>query len=821
MSISALPRASGRILPRVLLLLLILSCPATATMPLPALPPSAPTPAPEKQPSPEQQLPGLTDLISRSTTLPRRLIDLDNDMRHMVDVRLLLERRLPAITRQVDTLAWQITLAKSDPNLRFDHLASLDARLHKLNNDLDRLMQPVTDTIGRLAAWNREWSSIRENIHTWQERIRNNPTLGLAAGHLDRIRKTIETALAQIQERLKPTLEAAARIGELQTRAYAMGVDLQVLIDEVRATGIEQTAPSMLSSAFYRQINSRSWQETFHNITLLLTQQRKSVAAHGWDLAAALLIILLLIAAIGRSRHLVSPSARWAPFSRRPVATGLFISLSLLELVLFFRGSSLPAGWSGIVQIIVVLAVIRLTGILVSDRWTRRFLRQILAFLALTLFLKLIRLPHPLIQLYIFYVSALGVIYLLWKSFRREKRKNLLATAWFLRLNALLPAIILVAELNGYDEVARFMFSSFLLTVVAVLVLWMLFVISTSTAELLFSTVPVPILRRNAPVMVRQLTPVFAFLFSFLLLIFGLVIWHLYPTPEAAFLGLKSLGFSMGSLQITLPLVLSAAGVIYTALLASRWLQALLRQEILPRYHADIGVQLSITRLVHYAVLLIGFLVLLRLLGFELTKLTILGGALGVGIGFGLQAIVNNFASGLILLFERPIKVGDMIQVGADMGEVKKLGLRATVVQTLDNAEIVVPNSDLITGQVTNWTLAERRIRVKVPVGVAYGSDIQKVLEILLACAEDNPLVLTRPRARALFLAFGPSSLDFELRVWISDFSNRRQVLSELNQEIESEFRSAGIEIPFPQQDIHLRSIDEPARRALQDMGQE
>ena len=179
-----------------------------------------------------------------------------------------------------------------------------------------------------------------------------------------------------------------------------------------------------------------------------------------------------------------------------------------------------------------------------------------------------------------------------------------------------------------------------------------------------------------------------------------------------------------------------------------------------------------------------------------------------MGIGFGLQAIVNNFVSGLILLFERPIKVGDMIEVGTDIGEVKELGLRATTVQTFDNAEIVIPNSQLITGSVMNWTLAEKKVRVRVPVGVSYGSDISKVLEILLTCANENPLVLSTPKPVALFLAFGASSLDFELRAWIADFNDKLSTLSELNQDIEYEFSLAGIEIPFPQRDLHLRSVD-------------
>ncbi len=146
-----------------------------------------------------------------------------------------------------------------------------------------------------------------------------------------------------------------------------------------------------------------------------------------------------------------------------------------------------------------------------------------------------------------------------------------------------------------------------------------------------------------------------------------------------------------------------------------------------------------------------------------------------------------------------------MIQVNNEYGEIKKVGLRATVVKTLDNSEIVIPNSELVIGTVTNWTLGERRVRVKIPVGVAYGTDTTKVLKILMSCADECPMVLSDPSPNALFLSFGDSSLDFELRVWIPEFNERRTVLSELNQEINNEFEQAGITIPFPQRDLHLQ----------------
>jgi len=209
-------------------------------------------------------------------------------------------------------------------------------------------------------------------------------------------------------------------------------------------------------------------------------------------------------------------------------------------------------------------------------------------------------------------------------------------------------------------------------------------------------------------------------------------------------------------------------------------------------------------------------MIALSALGFDLKNITILGGALGIGIGFGLQTVVSNFVCGLILLFERPLKVGDVIELGNQMGKVKKLGLRATVVQTFDQAEVVVPNTDLISNQVTNWTLADRRIRFTISVGVAYGSDIGLVMKTLNEIAEENSLVLQDPAPQVLFSVLGASSLDFDFRIWIANINDRRQVQSELLIEIDRRFRELEIEIPFPQSDLHLRSVDSPAAASLQ-----
>jgi small-conductance mechanosensitive channel len=265
----------------------------------------------------------------------------------------------------------------------------------------------------------------------------------------------------------------------------------------------------------------------------------------------------------------------------------------------------------------------------------------------------------------------------------------------------------------------------------------------------------------------------------------------------------------VGSRKITLGLILTAAAFLYGSFLTSWGAQTLLMKEVFTKRELQVGVRISIARLIHYGFVFVGFLLALVALGVQLRDVTIIAGALGVGIGFGLQGIVNNFVSGLILLFERPVKVGDYIQLGEQWAEIKNIGLRATVVETLDRSEIVVPNSDLVSNQVTNWTLSHRIARIVVPVGVEYGSDVPLVMETLMECATASSKVMRLPKPQVLFVNFGESSLDFELRVWISNIEDRFSVKSQLHQEIDQRFRQAGIVIAFPQRDLHVRSIED------------
>jgi small-conductance mechanosensitive channel len=231
-------------------------------------------------------------------------------------------------------------------------------------------------------------------------------------------------------------------------------------------------------------------------------------------------------------------------------------------------------------------------------------------------------------------------------------------------------------------------------------------------------------------------------------------------------------------------------------------------------------VAVAISTTIQYALLLLGFSWAALASGMEMSRFSFLVGALGVGIGFGLQNVVNNFVSGLILLYERPVQVGDVVEVGAVSGEVSRIGVRSSTVRTFSGAEVIVPNATLISTEVTNWTLSDKRRRITLAVGVAYGTEPRRVLDLLLASVQGRAGVLEAPPPAALFLRLGESSLDFELRFWTADFDRWQVLASDVMAEVYASLGRAGIEIPFPQRDLHVRSIDAEAAQALKAGGE-
>ena len=246
--------------------------------------------------------------------------------------------------------------------------------------------------------------------------------------------------------------------------------------------------------------------------------------------------------------------------------------------------------------------------------------------------------------------------------------------------------------------------------------------------------------------------------------------------------------------------------IVLASVFVTRVFTRLVFDRLLKKLHIKEGVRYTLRRLTEYVCILVGIIIAFQFVGIDLSGLAVIFGLLSVGIGFGLQNVTANFVAGLVLLFERPIKIGDRITVGEVEGDVEEISLRATKIRTLNNISIIVPNSQFVTSNIVNWSYGDLRIRLDIDVGVSYGSDLDVVLASLKEVALENPKVLKEPAPDVLLRDFGESSWNMRLRLWIDNPQGHHGIRSDINCAIVRKFREKGVEIPFPQRDIHVRS---------------
>jgi len=755
----------------------------------------------------------ISDLISFSTELSGRLSALQRNVELDFDLSGF-EKDLAKTQEQLKVLSVKLKEIKADGRLGSQRLSELRVEIVELDKEFEKICKPFASHIKKVERWSNEWSQDKVRLLTLDSSLSKDESYKMMRPTIIRAKETIDKAKKLISDNLKLLLATENKVANTQAAMDSLVAEIAELLQSLRRDLFQKSAPSMFSSEFYGQFNTALSGDFLQGLKFISVSQWRILQRNTLFIMLQIAFWLISAVLIFYNRTALGAEPRLLFFAERPLAAGLLIG----SMALFPYHEANLGMWQVVILAVVAFSVARLSRHLIVGLWRRRAVYGMFIVLIINELLQLYDLAQPLFRLYILIISLIALFLCLWRMPTTIRRDELRLYRWALKGGIAVCGMIVVANIIGYSALAAHLLLASLGTVLIFLLGWILIESGQGGLAWIFkrsSATRLSILEKNATAIIHVLSHLFNLLVGAFVTLYLLVCWGFYNNGAEALGSVMSMGFTIGSWKVNIGIILTVVLCLYGSLLISRAVQSILSEEVFPRRGLERGVQISMGHLIHYAILLVGFLLALATLGVNFTNITIIGGALGVGIGFGLQTIVNNFVSGLILLFERPVRIGDYIEIQGLWGEIKKIGLRATTVETFDRADIVIPNSDLVGNQVTNWTRTNRLVRLTIPVGVAYGSDVPLVMKILLECSHENPSVMSSPEPQVLFRGFGDSSLDFELRVFLSDIDYRLIAQSEILQEIDREFRLNDVEIPFPQRDLHLRSIEPPVTEAI------
>ena len=757
--------------------------------------------------------PDLSEVIPMAAELSGRLAALENNVRSKLDLALFEKKHAEIITN-INTHARELQMLRDSGDYRATKLIVLRQKIEKEKERLNVISKPLKKEIHRLGIWRQQWLTEEQQWNQWQSTWSKEDMPEQVHLVFRDANETITAALNLINPQLGATLAEQEKTGAIQEKIYALDAELEGLITDKRFGTFLYSSPPMFSSRYLSQFTTDLWKASLESLNGILWSDVKYLGHLSWVVLIEIFAFLVLSISIYRKRQILKESEHWRFIAERAFSAGLFLVGMITMLLYEYEG--FPFIWKFANAVVVCIAFARLIGRIIQISWQRWFVYGLLTFLLTVRFMEILDFPLPLFRLFIVLAGTAGW-FCCWGWARQNKRlEGPVIHTGFLGSFAVFFAVIVVIEICGKDALAFHLLSFVIRPILTILVFMLFLRMIHGAVDWLFNT---SALRKAIVLYSNDIDAIIRRIMSFIYIaVWGLILvpailvtWGMYDNLQKATRGFWDFGFNMGSQRISVGLVIIIIAVLYGSFVVSWIFQKMFLDILLRKRKVLRGVRLSFERLIHYFVIFIGFMLAISLLGFDLTKFTIIISALGVGIGFGLQGVVNNFVSGLILLFEQPVRQGDIIEVGGIWAEVKKIGLRATTVQTFDQADLIIPNAVLTTNQVTNWTLSNRQVRLIIPVGVAYGSDVPLVIQILTECAQANERVAKKPEPHVLFLRFGESSLDFELRVWVTDTDYRLVTSSQLHQEIDRRFREKNIVIAFPQRDLHLRGVDESA----------
>jgi small-conductance mechanosensitive channel len=630
----------------------------------------------------------------------------------------------------------------------------------------------------------------------------------------------IDSVQGEVRVARDTVLKLQAAVGEQKSRADQNLADERQEFDRRRGNLVSIDSPPVWrifdqldDQGSFSERAGPTWRRNTRTVRFYVEQGKNRIL---WSLALLLVLIATLFSLRGVAGEQLQSddSSRVATaFLDRPAAAGILIAV----LVGYMLQPNAPRAWKAVLGLVLVVAALRLIPRVLpeSTRWWG-YVAAILFILQQAVYLAPFGTPEGRVVLLLLSLTGLGST--LWLAKSPALAESTISKRWpraislGVRFSSIAFAAGMIANIVGSSGFAAVVTTGTVHLIFAAIGIWLAAAAVLGFVSVATSTEPAsrlgitPAIAETIQGTTHRMVSVVAVVgwAGTALAGFGL----LNPVT-AALRGFFDAGISVGNFSLTVGDVLIFSFIMWLALKLSHLISFVLETDILPHVDLPRGVPGVITKLIQYAVILVGVLAAFSAVGFDVDRLTIVLGALGVGVGFGLQGVVNNFASGLLVLFGRAINFGDAVQFNDFEGVVSDIGLMQSTVRTYHGADVLVPNSTLISSTLVNWTRDRNDVRrIDVPVGVAYGTDPNRVIEVLEGAATNYPLVVKNPAPKALFLGFGDNSLNFQLNVWF-DVDKWYNASSDLRIGVSDALSAAGIEIARPQRDLHLRSIDE------------
>ncbi len=783
--------------------------------PLPASQPASPSPIP------------VPEILARAEAVAGSQKEVQTDLAND-QTTATIEEQLPSLVRETD--------ARLAENSRILQARSSIETLRNMETDWRSLGETLArwklDLTARGTHIEQEIAKIASIDPTWRQTLElsrsSNAPPDLTA-RVETIIAAITQTRMQLEEARARVLNLQSRVSEEEQRTITAIASLRQTREEMVGRLLVKDSPPLWSAKIRQRAGSDLLREARQSVASQFAVLREYATRNSETLALHAGLFVLFAGALYWARRRVRPWVEEEP--DLAYATAIFelpLNTALL-LTILMSGWIYPNAPRLLTAILGAAALA--PAIIILRRLVERSMYPILN--ALVIFYLVDRLRDvaqalPLISRLLFLAEMLGgIILLTWLVTTArlpsvpEAKRDGLRRVTRLSASVALPIFIIAFAANVFGNInlARLIGRAVLGSADVAVILYVAVRVLDGLALFVLRVRPLTLLssvRNNRPLLRSRIVGGLRWLAILTWVLVVLELLSLRDTVLSAAKDGLTWELSVGSLHISLGNVAAFAITVWLSFKLSRFIRFLLEEDLYPRLSLARGIPNAASTLLNYVILLAGFIFALGAFGIDLSKFTILAGAFGVGIGFGLQNIVNNFVSGLILLFERPVNVGDIVEMGGEAGQLKHIGLRASVIRTAVGSEVIVPNGDLISGKVINWTLSDQQRRIEIPIGVAYGTDPERVIAILTRTASQHPEVMSEPAPQTLFVGFGDSALDFQMRAWTSHFDRWVAIRSELAVAMSKALEREKISIPFPQRDLHLVSMTPEIGKSLE-----